>query len=454
MGPPADGNLITATTDLQDTATGSDAGFVTNHLPFTSGQSQCGSAQSDQQPAGFTGEATKGTTHPGAYNFAVQVSSANASIWIYNAPYSPTDPAQSCNGSQQLDTYFQDDSCSTFYNQYGPLTFDGSHFDDPRFAFDTTYSVYRVPSTYSRITDQLLTGSPQTFHPMDEVSADLSAHGCSGAYDMTQVSTYSANLLGKIISFGQGCVSTPSSNGAYTWTKLNADIDKVGLYRLAVEATPFVPTADPNPTCADGFMCGWGRHSYAIAVCSNGNAPAGGNCQSGGIISAWNNMNLYLNFPSAKKNIYIPIAYIPSSYAGRTVTISMFNPGDSHGHGDNAYYLLVPPDPCITVSYPTPTGGNNWVRQATYGGTVSPVLAPNGSCTQQTNGVFAAQRNGGNNPSDDLYNGVWVPMTFTLPTSFTGGQFWLDEYSDQGKNFEDMAVSAAINGGSPEHLIF
>jgi hypothetical protein len=82
------------------------------------------------------------------------------------------------------------------------------------------------------------------------------------------------------------------------------------------------------------------------------------------------------------------------------------------------------------------------------------VLAPTGSCTQQTNGVFAAQKNGGNNPSDDLYNGVWVPMTFTLPTSFTGGQFWLDEYSDQGKNFEDMAVSAAINGGSPEHLIF
>jgi hypothetical protein len=465
QGPPADGNLSTATTDLKNTVTGSDAGFLTNHVPYGTG-SLCGTSQPDQQPRGFTGEATKNSvTHPGAYNFAIQVTSVHATIWIYNAPYSPADPKANCNGLQEPDEYFNDTACQNFYTQYGPtaamgqlapLTYNG-HFDDPRFAFDMTYSMYKVPSIYSRVTDVLLPSGSQTFHPVDTMSADLSAHGCSGGYNLSQISTYSTGqllaggVLGGPIPFGVGCV-TPSAQGTGVWTKLSADLDTVGLYRLAVEATPYVPTADPNPTCADGYMCGWGRHTYAIAVCSNGNAPASGNCASGGVISPWNNMDVYLNFPNAVYDLSVPIAYIPAAYKGRTITVSFFNPGDSHAHGSNSYFLLVTPDPCITVSYPTPTGGNNWVRQAIYPGTINPTVT--GNCTQQTNGVYTAQSQGGQNPSDDIYNGMWVPMTFTLPTSYQGGEFYLDEHMDTGKHFEEMAVSAAINGGSPEHLIF
>ncbi|HEY7984434.1 MAG TPA: hypothetical protein VID73_09710 [Ktedonobacterales bacterium] len=169
--------------------------------------------------------------------------------------------------------------------------------------------------------------------------------------------------------------------------------------------------------------------------------------------------NSRLNFPSAKKNVYVPIAYIPAAYAGRTVILQLFDPGDSHGHGDNAYFMIVPPDPCIAINYPNPTvsGGvsDNWVRQAPYGGTIFPAVT--GSCTQSTNSIFASQRNGGGQvPGDDIYNGLWIPITFTLPPTFAGGQFWLNEFSNQGKNFDQMAVSAALAGGkgSPVHLIF
>jgi hypothetical protein len=165
-------------------------------------------------------------------------------------------------------------------------------------------------------------------------------------------------------------------------------------------------------------------------------------------------MDLYLNFPSAKKNIYVPVAYIPATYAGRTVTLSVFDPGDSHGHGDNMYIMIVPPDPCIAVTYPTASGSptHHWVRTATYGGTIFPAIA--GACSQSTTAVFSARQNGGPQVSDEIYNGLWVPATFKLPSTFTGGQFWLDEYSLQGKNFDEQAVTVTLAGGSPVHLIF
>ncbi len=57
--------------------------------------------------------------------------------------------------------------------------------------------------------------------------------------------------------------------------------------------------------------------------------------------------------------------------------------------------------------------------------------------------------------SDDIYNGLWVgPDQIQLPSNFAGGQFWLDEFSAQGKNFDQMAVSITLAGGSPVHLIF
>ncbi len=214
-------------------------------------------------------------------------------MWIYNPNFSAQDAAQSCNGSQNVDTFFQDNGCTNYYKSYGGLTLDSAqHFDDPRFHFDMTYSLYEVGSVFFRgATDTLVTpNGSATYHPMDEIRNDLSAHNCSGgAYDLTEVSTYTAaSGTGKTILPG-GCVASPTS---YTWVPIGggATLKQDQIYRLAVEATTFNPNNDPNPTCA-AFQCGWGRHSYAIAVCAGTSPPVGGTCPSGGLISAWNNMD-------------------------------------------------------------------------------------------------------------------------------------------------------------------
>jgi hypothetical protein len=441
LGPPADGNMLNATYPLADTSTATVAGFPTNHVPPVGFTPQCGSSNPDQQPAGFAGEATRGSAHPSAYNFAITTTGAT-SLWIFNPGFTPQDLKSSCNGSQTWDMFFLDDSCSQYYTQYGPLTYNGN-FDDPRFYFNVTYSLYSVPSVFDRSADVLQTGFPQTYAPLDMFSSDLSLHGCGGkgAYDLSQVSSYTG------VPGNGGCVNAATSY-ANQWINVG-NIPSAGLYRLAVEATSFMPSGNPNPSCPQAFLCGWGKHSYALMVCTGG-APT--SCTApGDFISAWNNFDMYLNFPSAVKDLYVPVAYVDGAYAGRTITISLFDPGDSHGHGDNAYFTIVPPDPCITVTFPSTS--STWVRQATYGGTLYPSVA--GSCAQSTNSIYATARNGGGQkPSDDIYNGLWVPMTMVLPTNFTGGEFWLDMHTDQGKCYDELAVSIAVNGGSPVHLIF
>jgi hypothetical protein len=475
IGPPANISFPTSTIPLVHTVAGvtTSAGFFTNHVPYATGP-LCGTSQPDQQPPGFTGEATKNSVHPGAYNFAI-TGQANDTIWIFNAPFAPSDQQPSCNGAQVLDIYMQDNSCSNYYTTYGPLVFDGSHFDDPRFAFTVTYSLYQAESQFTRLEDNLI--STQRFTPLDQIKADLSLHGCasngSQPYPLRDHSSYTYKITNQgYTTNGSDCYNPaaptgcPAGNNAYddnaepapyTWVCIGT-LPATDTYRLAVEASPYTPNSN-NSTCAD-YTCGWGRHTYAIADCGGGwvGPPVNGLCSGGGKISGWNNFDLYLNFPQATKNdVYVPIANIPATYAGRIVDLKLFNPGPTHGNGDDAYFSIVPPDPCIKMYYgplaPIPTT-TTWARLAPYPGTLFPALT--GTCKQQTTSIYASKSiPPGNGPSDEIYKGLWVNVSFQLPPDFKGGQFWLDNFSQKGKNFNQFAVSAQLaGGGSPVHLIF
>lgn len=464
-GPPADGNLNDPllTVPLLNTQSLTAAGFNTNHLPYATG-SQCGTGASgnpDQQPAGFVGPATgPGTTypgHPGAYNYAIQASPGDT-LWIKNPGFSPHDAQSSCNGSQVWDDFFQDTQCTNYYTKFGPITWDKTHFDDPRMYFTVTYSLYQVQDVFFRNTDTFI--STSAWAPLDLKSADLALHcGGQGAYDLSQVSSFTSATTGVPVPNGVigSCIPTASSNFyADQWRQVGTFPAPAGggagpfLYRMAVEASPYIPNNN-NAACANVWMCGFGRHAYDIEVCSNNTNPPAGTCTSNAQISGWNNMDTYLNFPSANKNIYVPIAYVPASYAGRIINISFFDPGDSHGSGDNSYFAVVPPDSCINVVYPTvsPT----WLRVVSpYPGTISPV--PTGTCAVNVPSVYSAQKNqGGQVPSDDIYNGLWITSQMQLPSTFKGGQFWLNEFSATGKNFDEMAVKFQLAGGSPVHLV-
>jgi hypothetical protein len=392
-------------------------GMSTNH-PEYSDSPHCGvpstsppnAGNPDQQPTGYDGPMTRGTVHPGAHNYAITVDTPNSSVWVYNGNYIPTNVA----GVPNLD-HFQC-TCQPKYGlpSYGLKTHDGGHFDDPYFYFNTTYTLYRVPYVYLRSNDQLV--QKTTFPPYDMMTNDLSAHSCntdgSQVYDLSKLSTYQAGG-----PTAGGCVAVSSiSPGACfeQWCQIGV-AQSTGLYRLAVETTGLTNTIQ-----------GWGAKEYAIKVCNPGttsasifNCPVGANTS----VAAWNNMTVY--YASSQASASSDLANIPATYAGRSVVVSLFDPGDSSG---DVYMEIVPPAGSgVAVQYPA------GIRTKTDPG----------------NNQTAIWSSTGN---DRIYNGLWINTTVNLPSSYTGG--WWQMYYDVPNGTPNDTVTIAFSViGSPVHLV-
>ncbi len=425
------------TNHAQYTDAGTLATITTNHCgaPGTGGSP---AGNPDQQPPGYDGPMTAGTSHPGAYNYGINIPAADAgaSLWVYNGNFVPyIASSNNCHGKQSVDTFFKTLSCSNWYPNYGTLTFNGK-FDDPSFYYYTTFTLYSVTSLYFRNLDQpvkctgcvapLTAGQnvQRTFHPYDEMTADLQFHGCtsSQAYDLSDFSSYS----GGGITPTKGCVSTPQCQ--LSWCNIAQGLP-AGTYRLAVEASTYSQQSGTT------LLSGWGQHGYGIKVCSPAlttyTTGAAVGCAPGGNIAAWNDMDINFAFPSANANNTLPLVEVPNTYAGRSVTISLFDLCDSVA-SNNCYAEIIPPttasdtgtpNPTITVNYPT------GVRTGTN------------PCDNNL-AIYGA------NNGDNIYNGLWLNTTIQLPPNYQGGVWTLNVCTSQGTAQDTVGMKFTLLGSA------
>ena len=466
----------------------------------------------DYQPDGYDGPATHNTAHPGGYNFEISIAPDmpnGASLWVYNANYVPQDD----NNGNVLD-YFLGGSSKYFEGPNGEglggnghVNFDGSNLDAPLLYFDLTYTVYKISSQYDRTSD----GPPvfsTTYHPYDGTSHDVSAHcGVSGTqlnpqlgyqniplkvYDPYYSGGNTHNTYNEGIVSGAGCVDPSQANdSAYPggnsplcvlrWCKLSGATGLApGLYRLVIEATGLTSNGDNySSTSIDG----WGSHSFALKMCDTPNPATAVNCgnDNGGLgagqyktvpnlaIFPWNNMDVVfqaaLSSASANQNYpqtscvqsntdqyaCVDLACIPTDYAGRSVTIQLFDVGDGYPTASgnaNLYVSVVPPSGSlpagvtITPNYsPAPPGIT----------TVDGDPAAIGS-------QFLSSYASGNSPYRP-FNGLWLTATIQLPSNYVGtcvgnsGWFQMAYISDNGIQPHDKVGVAFTLVGSPVHLV-
>jgi hypothetical protein len=306
-------------------------GYPTNHQqwqltgPITS---HCGDpvaggnpGNPDNQPTGYDGEATRGTTaHPGGYNYEISVAPGlSASLWIYNPTFAPHKDCipSSTNPSCQyrpLDHFIDNNDFTHFQGPRGegiPVV-DLMHYDAPLLYFKTTISLYTVNSQYDPrysvvpgfpplIYDPTQTSQRITFQPYDAIPEDLTAHGCSTAtipgggimadrpaqvYDPLWNGADTANTYhnpGSIVP--GGCVDTTGLNVNFSttcilqWCKISPSGGLTeGLYRLVIEATGLdAATSDYTSSALDG----WGQHAYSLKLCDNAAATDPYSCGSG-----------------------------------------------------------------------------------------------------------------------------------------------------------------------------
>jgi hypothetical protein len=310
---------------------------------------------------------------PGAYDYSIKVSTPGTLvIQLYDPEFCP-------RSSQSFDT--------------GDTTFSSA-------IFNTVFTLYNPSATAYDLTDDTIAAT--TTYPGDGSTATDDSktspgitHSCSSYY-------------------------VTGSSGSYTgkWMTFATVAAVAGTYRLNVQTT----IVGHSP--ADG------SNMYAIKTTLNGGTS--GVQVYGGGPGTRSTMSIYNNLASGTSYIYL--AQVAAKNAGKTLQISLFDPGDLNGTG--------------VMSFETPTSSSYSDATFTYrdSGTT---LTGAGTTKGPTTSVTTASGGVSN------FNGHWLVVTIAIPTTYTApqGGWWKVKYVITGGAAHDRTTWNANILDITDHLV-
>lgn len=436
-------------------------GKPTNHPQsgLTLGQPPTGCANPDTTGT-FVGPSGVGLPNHVGYAFYANMESAAtpASVWIWNAPFNPTAPP-SCNGRQSTgqtsyDIYYEyncSGSTGTPYQFYPGTSCGGQNpytCTDPRLMFSVTYSIYQVD--LANPTGGTLEATFQAFPLMTGSCGNGSYMLLASTAFKTSAGCVTSACVANWCPLGQelgGVPSTPTT--LWSGFALQPGLD----YRVMVVASDY---GDPT-----NFNLGWGGHSFSMKLC-----PSTGVDQTNvqtcaaptnSSISGWNLSDTLFTFPGNGKGsggsqtTEYPLGIIPASYIGRTVDVSLYDPGDLIGNTKGvSIYGAVPSlpgvtDPCTaTTAQLTAAGYDPTINGANF-------KFPSPERTTMFNNNIPALQPSYQN--DLIYNGLWVDEQLTLPANYTDTAWTLCAMAPQLNDSDVLGIKVLAEGQSPVHLI-
>jgi hypothetical protein len=202
-----------------------------------------------------------------------------------------------------------------------------------------------------------------------------------------------------------------------------------GLFGLQVKSSAIPGVTDS----------GTGFNVYAVKAVSTSSTaqPQVSGYQS---LSVWN----YLGTTPVTGTAAFYLASIGPQYAGHTLQLDLYDPGD--GSGGNYYMqFLAPPSGLATV----PTGGT--ATACTYS---PPTITQGGATTLTSSNCQIQTRNSGGSPAN-IYNDNWMRVDIAIPASYscTNDCWWTVQYSFQSGEPTDRTVWEANVLGNPVHLV-
>ena len=337
----------------------------------------------DQQSAGFT-YSDGSLTAPG-YSYEIDVPSGvgNVQVQIYNAVF---DPSNSNNTNDSLGSACDDPTFNS----------GGCKKDKSNEYLQMHYALYSAPLQFERGTDTLLTHfSPATL----EFYGD---HGCTGTTGWDPVLAFCA---------------TPTNHTVEDWYTLYT-ITQPGTYRLTVAATGY-----------------YGWHSYGVKLVDSSSVSITSLTPSGTALSpatdgphVWGWNTECVHFDAATSTATFDLGEIPAAYAGKTLSFSLFDPGEVNAPANNTMEILDPSG--------NPVQWPSWARTASGSGGTQ----------------LSASING-----DRYYNGLWLHVPVAIPATYNpaaGSDWWQVQYAVTGGGAAHDTITISISlGGSPVHLV-
>ncbi|MHB8460010.1 MAG: pilus assembly protein TadG-related protein [Candidatus Limnocylindrales bacterium] len=242
---------------------------------------------------------------------------------------------------------------------------------------DTTFTLYDVSPT------------PLTY--ADDVALQSTTYPASCSSTYVSIDPVTGDYVGKWISFYT--IAAP----------------KPGLYRINVQTT----------------LTGNLSNQFSIrAVASSGPQPE---------LYGLGSMSIYANMNSGITNLYL--AQIAANYAGKTVEIRLFDPGDANGNASLGVLIPTGANTYAPVSFTYFDAGVNGTSTAPPSGPTTTLVT-----TQSGN---------------RYYNGHWVVLRAVIPSAYTGpgNGWWKIQYNYSGGAAHDRTTWRVDILGNPVHLV-
>jgi hypothetical protein len=375
----------------------------------------------------------------GGYNFRVSLP-AGGTIQVYNAAFAPGPHA----GPHDYCENFQPgpgQACSPGgrYYMWEENFMLSSMYSNPAYFSAMRYTIFKVPNGFIRAEDQKLT--QMTVYPID------ASNFASGTY--TDVNTGLP-----IVQIYDPVSGKPTNMNIYhSWIDVANYVEPAAadLVQYSVGYGPYAGTLPAGnyrlrvdnlkndgtiPSASEQVMS---VKSYAVKV-----LDAAGNPCTTCSISAWADMDIFT--PMSGATFTEQIFQLPPDYAGQTIGVDIFDPGDISGVGTVTMSILDNTGALFTV--PAGQSVNIYDRGTSRATTPGTVISTG------TTASFVATSSG-----VAAYNGHWVHLDLPIPSTYNPGAtpanwWWKFQYQlSAGTQANDVIAVTASFRGNPIRLV-
>jgi hypothetical protein len=430
--------------------------------PFTPNPADPGNptyASNDvHQISASTGSDTADPSLPsrGGYNYLITIPAGGGSIQVYNPADAPdgngSKPHNNCENNRQGSPTAAIGPCSSAGSYYLHEE-DGINFSDKTTFNAEEITLFQVNSYFIRGADTKV--SQFKVLPIDASNWNQSSNqyvNVNTGANCTQ--TYNANGSPSNMSIYHSWVNVSTYAGAadcglVQWSgspygpKAAGTLLPAGTYRLRIDSLNYDGSLPP-PDGTGGT--GQSHKGWAVRVLD----ATGNGCAGGCSLGAWDDMTVYtpISIPGGGA-FAVPIFSVPPDYAGQTITLDIYDPGDISGGGNVDLYVLDPSGAVLT----SPTNAVVVYRLGSNRNNASPTVV--GSPLADPSKAFVEATTAGSTN----FNGQWLRIEFPVPASYNPGTnnanwWWSLQYRTTNNVTATDTLAFAIGlKGNPAHLL-
>lgn len=382
----------------------------------------------------------------GGENFRV-VLPVGGSIQVYNAAFAPEVAPNFCENARAGSPAHQCSPGAAYFmhetDSFGSLAQD-NHYSAMR------YTVYSVANLFIRADDTKL--SQMTVFPISVTSTGL-YHDINSGANIAQTYDASGNPTNMQIYHSWIDVANyrePAAPDLVVYDPAHGPVGgnlPPGIYRLRIDTLE-----------ANGSISGTGGNAiahkgYAVRVLDATGQPCA-TCT----VSGWDDMTIYT--PVTGGTFAVPLFSVPPDYAGKTISVYIYDVGDISSGGFVNLAILNPSGAVATA--PAPQTISIYDLGVSRSNPISPTACILGNPTSNPPCLVQALNSAALSATVagvTFFNGHWLRIQLPIPAGYNPGSdpagwWWSLQYTTPAGTTANDTITVAVGfAGNPNHLL-